>query len=200
MESKNSHALPTCAPKGRASPTFGGWLRNINKCDAPRPNHTAPVRPLKPLLWSAPRFGHRLARPKPAPTLADVFAALNWPQLAGAGGGHFSFCWFFCWFFLKKQRFYIGGFESDNHHKFQKPSNFFEGFFYAHTPQILEDNASACDRWWLALKQATGTAARWSWSGNVGIYLSPYRPGKARTVALTSQPGRTPDRRPSAAS
>ena len=74
--------------------------------------------PLKPLLWSAPRFGHRLARPRPAPALADVFAALNWPQLAGAGGGHFSFCWFFCWFFLKKQRFYIGGFESDNPLKF----------------------------------------------------------------------------------
>ena len=32
-------------PLGRASPTFGGLPRNINKCDAPRPNHTALMRP-----------------------------------------------------------------------------------------------------------------------------------------------------------
>lgn len=56
--------------------------------------------PLKPLLWSAPRFGHRLARPRPAPALADVFAALNWPQLAEVGGDTFLFVGIFVGTFL----------------------------------------------------------------------------------------------------
>ena len=48
----------------------------------------------------APRLGHRLARLRPAPALADVFAALNWPQLAEVGGDTFLFVGIFVGTFL----------------------------------------------------------------------------------------------------